>query len=159
VPLKQIAAMLNMDVTNLHGRTRDIAVLGADQSSLGTIFAQAAKTEGLKVTTNEEALIKGSFFRSDHFPFARAGVPALSVESGTDFVGHPAGWGSQQAEQYNEERYHQPQDEVLPWFSMAGTVQQIRVIVRTALAVGAAPSQPTWSATSEFRGAGEARLK
>lgn len=159
VPLKQIAAMLNMDVTNLHGRTRDIAVLGADQSSLGTIFAQAAKTEGLKVTTNEEALIKGSFFRSDHFPFARAGVPALSVESGTDFVGHPAGWGSQQAEQYNEERYHQPQDEVLPWFSMAGTVQQIRVIVRTALAAGAAPSQPTWSATSEFRGAGEARLK
>jgi Zn-dependent M28 family amino/carboxypeptidase len=158
VPLSQIAAMLNMDVTNLHGRTRDIAVLGADQSSLGPIFARAARTEGMRVTINQEALIKGSFFRSDHFPFARAGVPALSVESGTDYVGHPAGWGSQQAEQYTEERYHQPQDEVLPWFSMIGTVQQIRVIVRTAVAVGSAPAQPTWSAKSEFHDAGQARL-
>ncbi len=159
VPLKQIAAMLNMDVTNLHGRTRDIAVLGADQSSLGGIFAKAARAESLKVTTNEDALIKGSFFRSDHFPFARAGVPALSVESGTDFPGHPAGWGAEQAEKYTEERYHQPQDEVLPWFSMAGTVQQIRVILRTAMAVGAAPGQPTWSAGSEFHAAGQKRLQ
>ena len=159
VPLKQIAAMLNMDVTNLHGRTRDIAVLGADQSSLGGIFAKAARAESLKVTTNEDALIKGSFFRSDHFPFARAGVPALSVESGTDFPGHPAGWGVEQAEKYTEERYHQPQDEVLPWFSMAGTVQQIRVILRTAMAVGAAPGQPTWSVGSEFHAAGQKRLQ
>ncbi|HTO74062.1 MAG TPA: M20/M25/M40 family metallo-hydrolase [Gemmatimonadales bacterium] len=159
VPLRQMAAMLNMDVTNLHGRTRDIAVLGADQSSLGRIFAQAAKAEGLRVTINQDALIRGSFFRSDHFPFARAGVPALSVESGTDFLGHPAGWGAEQAEKYTEERYHQPQDEMLPWFSMAGTVQQIRVILRTAMAVGAAAGQPTWSATSEFHAAGEKRLQ
>ncbi|MEP6475241.1 MAG: M28 family peptidase [Gemmatimonadota bacterium] len=158
VPLKLMAAMLNMDVTNLHGKTTDIAVLGAEQSTLGEIFAAAAKAESLKVTTNEEALTAGSFFRSDHFPFAKAGVPALSVEAGTDIVGKPAGWGTAQTKQYTEERYHQPQDEMLPWFSMLGTVQQIRVIARTALAVGAADGQPTWSAGSEFHEAGEKRL-
>lgn len=159
VPLKQMAAMLNMDVTNLHGPTTDVAVLGADQSDLGDIFAAAAKAEGLKVTTNMESLKQGSFFRSDHFPFAKAGVPALSVEPGNDFVGKPAGWGKEQSDKYTAERYHQPQDGMLPWFSMLGTVQQIRIIARTAIAVGAGAGQPAWKANSEFHGAGEARLR
>jgi Zn-dependent M28 family amino/carboxypeptidase len=159
VPLKQMAAMLNMDVTNLHGKTTDIAVLGAEQSSLGDIFAAAARAESLKVTTNMESLIAGSFFRSDHFPFAKAGVPALSVEPGTDFVGKPAGWGAEQSKQYTDERYHQPQDEMLPWFSMTGTMQQIRVIIRTAMTVGEAANQPAWNATSEFHAAGQTRLQ
>ncbi len=159
IPLKSISAVLNMDVMNLYGRTRDIAALGVDQSSLGKLFTTAAKQEGLRVTTNQEALIKGSFFRSDHFPFARAGVPALSLESGLDFVGKPEGWGKQQQQEYTDQRYHQPGDELLPWYSYDGAVQQLRVIVRTAMAVAESPAQPVWAAGSEFRAAGEARLK
>ncbi len=159
IPLKNLAAVLNMDVMNLYGRTRDIAALGMDQSSLGGVFTTAAAAEGLRVTIDSSSLIRGSFFRSDHFPFAQAGVPALSLESGHDFVDHPAGWGDQQQEEYNEKRYHQPQDELLPWFVMDGAIQQIKVVVRTAVAVANAPTQPTWSATSEFRQAGEARRK
>lgn len=157
LPLKNLAAVLNMDVMNLYGRTRDIAALGMDQSSLGGLFTTAAAAEGLRVTIDSSSLIRGSFFRSDHFPFAQAGVPALSLESGHDFVDRPAGWGDQQQEEYNEKRYHQPQDELLPWFVMDGAIQQIRVVVRTAVAVANAPSQPAWSTTSEFRQAGEAR--
>jgi Zn-dependent M28 family amino/carboxypeptidase len=108
IPLKQISAVINMDVMNMHGRTRDIAALGVDQSSLGTLFTRAAVAEGLRVSTNEEALIQGSFFRSDHFPFARAGVPALSLESGLAFVGRPEDWGRKQQEEYTANRYHQP---------------------------------------------------
>jgi Zn-dependent M28 family amino/carboxypeptidase len=159
IPLKNISAVLNMDVMNLYGRTRDIAALGVDQSSLGKLFTTAAKQEGLRVTTNQEALIKGSFFRSDHFPFARAGVPALSLESGLDFVGKPEGWGKQQQQEYTDQRYHQPGDELLPWYSYDGAVQQLRVIVRTAMAVAESPAQPVWAAGSEFRAAGEARVK
>lgn len=159
IPLRKIAAVLNLDVMNLAGRTRDVAALGVDQSSLGRVFTAAAAAEGLRVSENEEALIKGSFFRSDHFPFARAGVPALSLESGTDFVGRPAGWGREQAEDYTAHRYHQPSDEILPSFNYEGAVQQARVIVRTAAAVAAAPAQPVWNPSSEFRAAGEARLK
>jgi Zn-dependent M28 family amino/carboxypeptidase len=159
IPLKRIAAVLNVDVMNLSGRTRDVAALGVDQSSLGKLFTRAAAAEGLRVTTNEDALIRGSFFRSDHFPFARAGIPALSLESGTDFVGRPKEWGQKQVDEYTATRYHQPSDEILPTFSYDGAVQQIRVIIRTAVAVATAKGQPTWNRGSEFRNAGEARLK
>jgi hypothetical protein len=86
-------------------------------------------------------------------------VPALSLESGLDFVGQPAGWGKEKQDEYNDQRYHQPGDQLLPWYSYDGAVQQLRVIARTAVAAAEAASQPTWSAGSEFRAAGEARLK
>ena len=159
IPLRNIAAVLNMDVMNLFGRTRDIAALGMDQSSLGKVFTEAARQEGLRVTINQDALIKGSFFRSDHFPFARAGVPAISLQKGLDYVGHPPEWGQQQEDDYVAKRYHQPGDELLPWYTYDGAVQQDRVIVRTALAVAEAPGQPGWSKGSEFEAAGKARLK
>ncbi|HWO87566.1 MAG TPA: M20/M25/M40 family metallo-hydrolase [Gemmatimonadales bacterium] len=159
VPLSRVAAMLNIDVANLYGRTRDIAVLGADQSTLGAVFEQAARAEGLRVGSDSMALIRGSFFRSDHFPLARAGVPALSWQSGTDFVGREPGWAEQIAGEYNRLRYHQPDDELLPWYTVDGAVQQARVLARVAVMVGNAPSQPTWHPTSEFRAAGEARLR
>ncbi|MEO8138946.1 MAG: M20/M25/M40 family metallo-hydrolase [Gemmatimonadota bacterium] len=159
LPLRNLAAVLNMDVMNLYGRTRDIAALGLDQSSLGALFTTAAAAEGLRVTVDSSSLIRGSFFRSDHFPFARVGVPALSLESGHDFVDRPAGWGEQQQEEYNEKRYHQPQDELLPRFVMDGAMQQIRVMVRTAVAVANASAQPVWNASSEFKLAGDARLQ
>jgi Zn-dependent M28 family amino/carboxypeptidase len=159
VPLRNLAAVLNLDVMNLYGRTRDIAALGMDQSSLGTTFTTAAQAEGLRVVVDSGALIRGAFFRSDHFPFARAGVPALSLEGGSDYVGKPAEWGKQQREAYTATRYHQPQDELLPWFSFEGALQQLRVVLRTAIAIANAPDQPTWNAGSEFRAVGEARRR
>ena len=157
IPLSRIAAILNLDVMNLYGRTRDVSALGLDQSSLGGVFTAAAAAEGLKVTVNRDALLRGSYFRSDHFPFARVGVPGTSIENGQQYVGQPADYGSKKTSEYTEKRYHQPSDEVLPWFSYDGAVQQLRVIVRTAVAVANAPGQPTWNRSSEFRQAGEAR--
>lgn len=159
IPLRQIAAVLNLDEVNLFGKTTDISALGVDQSSLGQTFTAAAKAEGLRVTINRDALIQGSFFRSDHFPFAQKGVPALSLETGLDFVGRPQGWGKQRYDEYTDKRYHQPSDELLPWYTWDGAAQQLRVIVRTAVAAAAAPSQPVWAANSEFRAAGEARVR
>jgi Zn-dependent M28 family amino/carboxypeptidase len=159
IPLKDIAAILNMDVMNLYGQTRDVSALGLDQSSLGTVFGRAAAAEHLRVSTNHDALLRGSYFRSDHFPFAKAGVPGTSIENGRDYVGQPADYGSKMEDEYTAKRYHQPSDEVLPSFKYIGAVQQLRVIVRTAVAVGNATAQPTWNRTSEFRQAGEERRK
>ena len=159
IPLKDIAAILNLDVVNLYGRTRDISALGLDQSSLGEVFSRAARAEGLRVTENEEALLQGSYFRSDHFSLARVGVPGTSIERGSDFVGRPAGWGKEQQEKYTEERYHQPSDQMQPWFTYDGALQQLRVTVKTAVMVGDAPGQPKWATSSEFRQAGEARVR
>jgi Zn-dependent M28 family amino/carboxypeptidase len=158
-PLRDMAAILNLDVLNLNGLTRDFSALGMDQSSLGPSMTRAAAAEGLKVTVNQQALLQGSYFRSDHFSLARAGVPGTSLETGSDFVGRPAGWGKEQADKYVAERYHQPSDEVLPSFRYDGAIQQLRVTVRTAVAVADASAQPTWNSTSEFREAGEARLR
>ena len=159
LPLDRLAAVLNLDVMNLFGATRDIAALGADQSSLGSVFVTAARAEGLAVTTDSAGLIRGSFFRSDHFPLARAGVPALSVESGRSFVGKPEDWGAEQTRDYTATRYHQPQDEMVPWYSMDGALQQLRVVLRTAVLVATAPEQPSWNPESEFRAAGQERLR
>ncbi|HEU4763874.1 MAG TPA: M20/M25/M40 family metallo-hydrolase [Gemmatimonadales bacterium] len=159
VPLRDLAAVLNVDGLNMYGKTRDIAALGTDMSTLGKVFTEAAAAEQMQVVTNEDALLKGFVFRSDHFPFMKAGVPALSLQSGTDYIGRPASWGKLQQAKYNDERYHQPSDEMLPWFTMDGAVQQLRVVVRTAVAVADAPHQPTWLPRSEFRAAGEARVR
>ena len=157
VPLRDLAAILNLDEMNLHGRTTDVSALGLDQSTLGQVFTAAARAEGLTITTNREALLQGSYFRSDHFPLARAGVPGTSLQNGSDYVGRPAGWGKQQADEFNTKRYHQPSDQVQPWFEYAGAMQQLRVTLRTAVAVADAPAQPVWNRGSEFREAGEKR--
>jgi len=159
VPLGRMAAVFNVDETNLFSATRDIAALGTDQSSLGAVLARAARAEGLRVTTDSSALLRGSFFRSDHFPLAKAGVPALSWESGHDAVGHPAGWLTAQWETYNNERYHQPSDTLLSSYTLDGTLQQLRVLIRSVLIVGNQTAQPTWNAGSEFRAAGAARAR
>jgi Zn-dependent M28 family amino/carboxypeptidase len=159
LPLRRLAAVLNLDEMNLFGRTRDISALGVNQSGLGATFTRAAATEGLTVTENPSAALRGSFFRSDHFPFAKAGVPSLSLEFGHDVIGRPAGWGAEQFDKYTEERYHRPADEILPWYTVAGAVQQMRVVARVAVAVGAAPAQPAWDHGSAFYSAGQERLR
>jgi len=155
VPLERTAAAVNIDVANVRGATRDIAALGADRSSLGDAFAAAARAESLTPTGDPDPT-QGSFFRSDHFPFARAGVPSLSIETGIDFVGRPTGWGRQQDSLYTEQRYHQPSDEYTSTFTYDGMVQQVRVMMRVAIDVGNAATLPRWLPTSEFQRRGTA---
>ncbi len=149
IPLGQTAAVLNLDVTNVRGATRDIGALGMDRSTLGPLFEAAARSEGLTVESQPD--VRGSFFRSDHFPFARAGVPALSIKPGVDFVGRPKGWGEEQENIYNEHRYHQPSDEYQTTFRYDGMAQQVRVTVRTAQAVANNRELPRWLPSSEFQ--------
>jgi Zn-dependent M28 family amino/carboxypeptidase len=159
IPLARIAAILNIDEANLFSRTRDISVLGGEHSSLGAAFARAARAENLRVTPDAEAMLRGAYFRSDHFPLARAGVPGLSWEIGDDAAGHAVGWMHEQKEIFNRDRYHQPGDEIMPWYTVDGALQQARVMMRVALEVGNAAAQPTWNPSSEFHAAGEARLR
>ena len=158
-PAGAVAADLNVDGANLFGRTRDISAIGLDQSSLGAVFRRAAAAEDLRVTVDSEALTHGAFFRSDHFSFAKNGVPSLSWGSGHDYVGRPAGWGREQERIYVRERYHQPADNLLPWYTADGMVQQARVLARVSWAVAESGALPAWSAASEFAGAGGRRSR
>jgi Zn-dependent M28 family amino/carboxypeptidase len=149
IPLGQTAAVLNLDVTNVRGATRDIGALGMDRSTLGPSFTAAARAESLTVESQPD--VRGSFFRSDHFPFARSGVPALSIKPGIDFVGRPKGWGEEQENIYNQQRYHQPSDEYQPTFRYVGMAQEVRVTVRVARAIANDPAMPRWLPSSEFQ--------
>jgi len=149
LPLAQTAAVLNLDVTNVRGATRDIGARGADRSTLGLAFEAAARAESMTVTSQPD--LRGAFFRSDHFPFARAGVPALSIYPGDNYVGRPKGWGEEQKDLYNQQRYHQPSDEYQPTFRYAGMAQEVRVTVRTARAIANDPALPRWLPSSEFQ--------
>ena len=111
------------------------------------------------MSVNRDAILKGYFFRSDHFPFVLAGIPSLSLQFGEQYVGRDPGWGSQMEAEYGATRYHQPSDELLTWYTTDGAVQQLRVILRAAMRVAEASRQPSWVEGSEFKAAGEARLQ
>jgi len=140
-----------MDVLNLYGKTRDIGTVGVNQSSLGGLMRKAAAAEGMRINEDPDDLMRGRFFRSDNYAFARQNIPAMRIVNGVDFVGRPPDWGRQQREKYWDERYHRPNDELAPWMSMDGIAQQARVLVRAVLAAADAPAGPTWAPGSDFR--------
>jgi Zn-dependent M28 family amino/carboxypeptidase len=149
----RLVGAIAMDVLNLYGKTRDIGTVGVAQSSLGKLIRTAAAAEKLTVNEDPDDLRRGRFFRSDNYAFARVDIPAIRLVNGVDFVGRPRDWGREQRERYWNERYHHPNDELAPWMSMDGIVQQTRVLARAALAAADAPAPPSWAATSDFRSA------
>lgn len=150
VPVVDLVADLNIDGGNLLGRARDLDVLGEHKSSLGPALARFVAARGLRFSP-EEHPEQGHFYRSDHFSFAKAGVPAVSVGAGTDFVGRPRDWGKQQTDDYTEHRYHQPSDEYRPDFDLSGAAQLADLVLAFGTGLANAPAVPTWSRGAEFR--------
>ncbi|HEY0779511.1 MAG TPA: M28 family peptidase [Gemmatirosa sp.] len=150
VPAAGLVANLNLDGGNLLGRVRDLNVLGDTKSSLGPTLAAFARPRGLRLDP-EEHPEQGHFYRSDHFSFAKAGVPAVSIGAGTDYVGRPAGWGKAQDEEYTAHRYHQPSDEYRPDFDLAGAVQLSQLVFDFARSLANSAAWPAWNADAEFK--------
>jgi Zn-dependent M28 family amino/carboxypeptidase len=94
---------------------------------------------------------KGFYFRSDHFPFARAGVPGIKIEHGTRFRNRPAGWGERTLLAYETDRYHRPSDEFVVGADLSGAVQQARLALVVGFDVAQADSTPQWYPGSEFQ--------
>ncbi|MBI4425229.1 MAG: M28 family peptidase [Elusimicrobia bacterium] len=157
-PLATTVAVLNMDALNVWAPTRDLIFLGQDLSTLGDFAVAAAKPEGRVLKPDPEPE-KGLFFRSDHFPFSKAGVPALSIEPGIEAIGKPEGWGLQKRKEYTAKDYHKPSDEVKPDWDLSGLAQDLRVVLRVGLGVAEAERYPEWNAGSEFKAARERSLK
>jgi Zn-dependent M28 family amino/carboxypeptidase len=155
VPANKIIAALNMDVVSVRGRVRDLNVLGDNKSSLGPTLAQMVRAQGIRLSPDPHPEA-GHFYRSDHFSFAKVGIPAISIGSGIDFVGRPAGWGQQQDEDWTAHRYHQPSDEYRSDFDLTGAAQLGEIVFRLGVALGNAERVPTWNADAEFKAMREA---
>jgi Zn-dependent M28 family amino/carboxypeptidase len=149
-PAERIIADINMDGGNLLGRTRDLDVLGDSKSSLGPTLARMIAADDMRLSP-EDHPEQGHFYRSDHFSFAKVGIPAVSVGAGNDYVGRDRGWGRAQDEDYTAHRYHQPSDEYRPDFDLTGAAQLSEIVLRFGTLLANSPTVPTWNADAEFR--------
>jgi Zn-dependent M28 family amino/carboxypeptidase len=125
VPLAKTAAVINMDVLNIFGRTKDIQVVGYGISDLDKYARSAAARQG-RILVPESHPERGGFYRSDHFPFVLAGVPALNASSGVNNRQKGEAWGQKQRETYNRKNYHQPSDEYTTDWDLSGMLEDIR---------------------------------
>lgn len=158
LPLAQTVAALNMDSWHTGGPTRDVTVVGFGASNLESYLAKAASRQSRRLS-QEPTPEKGIFFRSDHFNFAKAGVPALYLESGVEDLEHGKAWGKEQRAYYTANNYHKTSDEYRPGMDWRGAIQNIELLYSVGNSIANGHDFPNWLPSSEFRAARERSLK
>ncbi len=156
IPMNALAANINVDGINYLGPTRDLVLLGADRSSLG-LMAEALAKERERTIGPDQHPERGYFFRSDHFPLAKAGVPALSISEPREFTGPDAAELKKRQEAYNSTDYHQPSDEFDPTWDFTGAVNDLRFLAQLAWRVAAETNMPTYNVGDQFANARQGR--
>ena len=156
-PLNKTLADINTDVINLWGRTRDVISVGLGQTTLDDLLEDAAKANSRVIAPDAEPE-KGTFYRSDHFEFAKEGVPALNIKGGVDYPGKPAGYGIQKRNEYTQNDYHKVTDEVKPDWDLSGAVEDVKLLIAVGYRVAQSDEFPRWKPGTEFRAKREASL-
>jgi Zn-dependent M28 family amino/carboxypeptidase len=149
-PLDKTVAVINMDGLNIWGPMRDITVVGWGNSELDDYVEEEAGRQDRVVRPDPEPQ-KGFFYRSDHFSFAKQGVPALYTDAGIDHIEHGEAWGREQRERYTAERYHKPSDEFDPSWDLTGAIDDLKLLFRIGFRLSAEPVWPNWREGNEFR--------
>ena len=156
-PLARTLGVINIDAMNVHGRTKDLVIVGLGNSELDDYMRKAAAAQD-RVLKPDPTPEKGSYFRSDHFPFAKQGVPAINAGGGTEYIGKPADWGIKIREEYTKNDYHKPSDEIRPDWTMDGALQDLHLYLAVGYWVANADKFPEWKPGTEFRARREAQL-
>lgn len=149
-PLAKTVANINMDAMGVNGPARDIVVVGHGSSELEN-YLEAAVAEQDRYIVPEPTPERGYYYRSDHFNFAKMGVPALYAESGEDNVEHGREWGAEQSQDYTDNRYHAPSDEYDPEWDLSGAAQDIFLYFNIANKLGQETTFPNWFEGNEFK--------
>ncbi len=159
-PMAKTLAGINMDSWNVWGRTRDLALTGYGASDLDDYVREAAAEQGRLVHAEAEPE-KGFYYRSDHFNFAKQGVPALDPNGGgaTEYIGKPADYGQKRRDEWTEQRYHKPADVVLPEWDLSGMREDLKVFLAVGYRVAQADRFPAWKPGTEFKARRDAMLK
>ena len=156
-PLARTLANINMDGLNVHGRTKDLTLIGYGASDLDDYVREAAAEQGRVIRPDPESE-KGFYYRSDHFNFAKQGVPALDPDEGIEFVGKPAEYGQKVRDDYTEHDYHKPTDVIKPDWDLAGAVEDLKVFFGVGYRVAQAAKFPDWKPGNEFKATRDALL-
>lgn len=156
-PLEKTLANINMDGINPYGRTSDVVSIGYGFTTLEDLLVQHAEAQGRHVVPDAEPQ-KGFYFRSDHFSFAKRGVPALYAESGVEYIGREQGWGQALRDHYTANDYHKVSDEVHDDWDFTGGIEDIALYMLIGVSISDEPSFPTWKPGTEFKAVREASL-
>lgn len=148
-PLDKTSANINIDSANIFGITTDFAALGTERSTLNAIVESVAIERNLSVSPDARPE-QGSFFRSDHFPFAKAGIPAISMEGGTKFAGQSADYAGRVFKTYNDQNYHQASDEYDENWKMDGVIQEAEIGLAIGIKAANAKELMKFNSNDEF---------
>tara|TARA_R110002049_G_scaffold23726_13_gene84161 strand:+ start:5704 stop:7428 length:1725 start_codon:yes stop_codon:yes gene_type:complete len=154
----KIAANLNYDGGNIWGHTHDVTFVGLGKSNIDEIVTMIAKEQG-RVVKPDQFADRGYFYRSDQFSFAKIGVPAMYLDTGTSFVDRPPEWGKEQVDHYTDVNYHQPTDEYNDSWNFEGMVSDALLGYWTGLAIANADEMPSWNPGDEFEAARKKALE
>jgi Zn-dependent M28 family amino/carboxypeptidase len=157
-PLERTLADINIDAMNVHGRTRDLTVIGYGATDIDAVARDVAAEQG-RVVEPEPEPEKGGYYRSDHFPFARQGVPAFYSGGGDQFVDKPADYAKTTRDAYTTVRYHKPQDEVQPDWDLSGMVEDLKLLFGLGYRVAQGDAWPQWTPGNEFKSKRDAMIK
>ncbi len=149
-PLERTLANVNIDGANQWGRTRDVVIIGDGNSTLDDLVREVATMQGRTVTPDPESE-KGFYYRSDHFEFAKVGVPAVYPDTGTVYVGKPPEFARQKRDEYTKNDYHQPSDEVKNDWDFSGAVDDANLLFLVGLRVAEGDKFPEWKPGTEFK--------
>lgn len=149
-PLNKTVADINMDAMGSYGKTKDLVVTGLGQNHLEDYIYDIAKKDSL-VVRGDLNPASGGYFRSDHFSFAKVGVPAIDVHNGLESVSHDKTWVQKQRSDYGAHKYHQPADEYDPNGDYQGMVQLSRILFDLGYQLSEQDTFPGWKAGSEFK--------
>lgn len=150
IPRAKTVAAINMDGLNIFGKTRDITVVGFGNSELDQYVQRAATAQERTVRPDPEPE-KGYYYRSDHFSFAKKGIPALYTDMGIDNLKHGEEWTLQQLDRYTKERYHKPSDEYDPNWDLSGAQQDLQLLFDVGYHLSMDSSFPNWNPGTEFK--------
>jgi Zn-dependent M28 family amino/carboxypeptidase len=151
-PLATTVADINMDSMNVYGRTRDVSTSGNAPLTLQDDLIEVAKAHDMAFTPDSHPET-GSFYRSDHFSFAKRGVPAMSIGAGNDLEKGGVAAGERAGEDYVRLKYHQPADEYDPNWDLSGMVQETQVLYDLGRRLATSREWPQWKAGAEFKAA------
>ncbi len=149
VEVKNIIAAFNNDLLLPVGRMNDIMVTGYGQSELDELLAEAARQQGRYIMPDPHPET-GMYFRSDHFPFARVGIPALFARGNCDSREYGREWAAEQERDYLTNRYHKPADNYYPEMNFDGIAEDARAILEVACKIVTSDIRPGWKPESEF---------
>ncbi len=157
-PLNKTLANINMDGVNQWGRTTDITMVGDDNSTLIDLLREAATAQKRAVNPDPESE-KGFYYRSDHFEFAKQGVPALYTDSGINYEGKDAAFSKQKRDEYTSKDYHKVSDEIKPDWDLTGAVDDAQLLTTIGYRVAQGDKYPEWKAGSEFKAKRDEMMK